>query len=110
LAELLPQYTSIGVAGVHGKTSTTGLMAHVLGGVLPTSYLVGDGTGKGIANSKFFVYEADEYRRHFLAYHPDYMVMTNIDFDHPDYFKDIADVTAAFQTAADQTKKGLFVW
>lgn len=110
LAELLPQYTSIGVAGAHGKTSTTGLMAHVLGGVLPTSYLVGDGTGRGIANSRFFVYEADEYRRHFLAYHPDYMVMTNIDFDHPDYFKDIDDVTAAFQTAADQTRKGLFVW
>ncbi len=71
---------------------------------------MGDGTGRGIANSRFFVYEADEYRRHFLAYHPDYMVMTNIDFDHPDYFKDIDDVTAAFQTAADQTRKGLFVW
>lgn len=110
LGMLLGDYTSIGIAGAHGKTSTTGLMAHVLGGVDTTSFLVGDGTGKGIPDSKFFVYEADEYRRHFLAYHPDYLVMTNIDFDHPDYFKDINDVASAFQTAASQVKKGLFVW
>ena len=43
--------------------------------------------------------EACEYRRHFLAYHPDYAVMTNIDFDHPDYFTDIDDVYNAFQSA-----------
>ena len=103
-------HTSIGVSGTHGKTSTTSLLAHVLGEVAPTSYLIGDGRGKGVADSRFFVYEADEYRRHFLAYHPDYQIMTNIDFDHPDYFKDQDDYTSAFQTAADQTKKALFVW
>lgn len=108
--EIVQAHTSIGVAGTHGKTSTTSLLAHVLGEVAPTSYLIGDGRGKGVADSRFFAYEADEYRRHFLAYHPDYQIMTNIDFDHPDYFKDQADYTSAFQTAADQTKKGLFVW
>ena len=41
---------------------------------------------------------------------PDYQIMTNIDFDHPDYFKDQDDYTSAFQSAADQTKKALFVW
>ena len=108
--EIIKMHTSIGVSGTHGKTSTTGLLAHVLGEAAPTSYLIGDGEGKGVKDSRFFVYEADEYRRHFLAYHPDYQIMTNIDFDHPDYFKDQADYTSAFQTAADQTKKGLFVW
>lgn len=108
--EIIKMHTSIGVAGAHGKTSTTGLLAHVLSEVAPTSYLIGDGEGKGVANSRFFVYEADEYRRHFLAYHPDYQIMTNIDFDHPDYFKNIEDTQAAFQSAAVQTKKGLFVW
>ncbi|MCX0290253.1 UDP-N-acetylmuramate--L-alanine ligase [Lactobacillus kullabergensis] len=108
--EIIKMHTSIGVSGTHGKTSTTGLLAHVLGEAAPTSYLIGDGEGKGVKNSRFFVYEADEYRRHFLAYHPDYQIMTNIDFDHPDYFKDQADYTSAFQTAADQTQKGLFVW
>ena len=108
--EIIKMHTSIGVSGTHGKTSTTGLLAHVLSEAAPTSYLIGDGEGKGVKDSRFFVYEADEYRRHFLAYHPDYQIMTNIDFDHPDYFKDQADYTSAFQTAADQTKKGLFVW
>ena len=108
--EIIKMHTSIGVSGTHGKTSTTGLLAHVLGEAAPTSYLIGDGEGKGVKDSRFFVYEADEYRRHFLAYHPDYQIMTNIDFDHPDYFKDQADYTSAFQTAADQTQKGLFVW
>ena len=108
--EVVQSHTSIGVSGTHGKTSTTSLLAHVLGEVAPTSYLIGDGRGKGVAGSRFFVYEADEYRRHFLAYHPDYQIMTNIDFDHPDYFKDQADYTSAFQSAADQTKKALFVW
>ena len=108
--EIIKMHTSIGVSGTHGKTSTTGLLAHVLGEAAPTSYLIGDGKGKGFKDSRFFVYEADEYRRHFLAYHPDYQIMTNIDFDHPDYFNDQADYTSAFQTAADQTRKGLFVW
>lgn len=108
--EIIKMHTSIGVSGTHGKTSTTGLLAHVLGEAAPTSYLIGDGEGKGVKNSRFFVYEADEYRRHFLAYHPDYQIMTNIDFDHPDYFKDQSDYTSAFQTAAQQTQKGLFVW
>lgn len=108
--EIVQMHTSIGVSGTHGKTSTTSLLSHVLGEVAPTSYLIGDGRGKGVEDSRFFVYEADEYRRHFLAYHPDYQIMTNIDFDHPDYFKDQDDYTSAFQTAADQTKKALFVW
>lgn len=108
--EIVQQYTSIGVAGSHGKTSTTGLLATVLSEAAPTSFLIGDGMGKGVKNSRFFVYEADEYRRHFLAYHPDYQIMTNVDFDHPDYFKDRDDYASAFQTAADQTKKALFVW
>ncbi|CAM3170931.1 UDP-N-acetylmuramate--L-alanine ligase [Lactobacillus bombicola] len=108
--EIIRLHTSIGVSGTHGKTSTTGLLAQVLKTASPTSYLIGDGEGKGVKDSRFFAYEADEYRRHFLAYHPDYQIMTNIDFDHPDYFKDQADYTAAFQTAADQTQKGLFVW
>lgn len=108
--EIVQMHTSIGVSGTHGKTSTTGILACVMGEASPTSYLIGDGEGKGVRNSHFFVYEADEYRRHFLAYHPDYQIMTNIDFDHPDYFKDQNDYTSAFQSAANQTKKALFVW
>lgn len=60
--------------------------------VIKTSFLIGDGTGMGLPESDYFAFEACEYRRHFLSYKPDYAIMTNIDFDHPDYFKDINDV------------------
>lgn len=103
-------HTSIGIAGAHGKTSTTALLAHVLAAVEPTSYLIGDGVGTGNTADRFFVFEADEYRDHFLAYHPDYAIMTNIDFDHPDYFKDIDDVRSSFETYGRQVKKAIFAW
>ncbi|MBU8905223.1 UDP-N-acetylmuramate--L-alanine ligase [Desertibacillus haloalkaliphilus] len=107
LGEFIGQFTSIAITGSHGKTSTTGLLAHVLGAAEPTSYLIGDGTGKGEENSKYFAFEACEYRRHFLNYNPDYCIMTNIDFDHPDYFKDVKDVFAAFQDMAMQVRKAI---
>lgn len=107
LGKWLNQYTSVAVTGSHGKTSTTGLLAHVLDQSLPTSYLIGDGTGKGHEESEHFVFEACEYKRHFLHYEPDYAIITNIDFDHPDYFKDIDDVFDAFQSLANNVKKGI---
>ncbi len=107
LGEWLKQYTSIAVTGAHGKTSTTGLLAHVLYQNYPISYLIGDGTGHGQIDSKYFVFEACEYRRHFLAYQPDYAIMTNIDYDHPDYFTSIDDVFDAFQSMAENVKKGI---
>ncbi|WEV55032.1 UDP-N-acetylmuramate--L-alanine ligase [Leuconostocaceae bacterium ESL0723] len=108
--EQIQQSTSVGVAGAHGKTSTTGLLAHVLKNVAPTSYLIGDGTGRGVPNSQFFVVESDEYRRHFEGYTPDYAILTNIDYDHPDYFTDIDDVTTAFEEFAGHVKKAIFAW
>lgn len=107
LGEYSNRYTSIAITGAHGKTSTTGLMSHVVGGYMPTSYLIGDGTGSGKKDASYFVMEACEYRRHFLAYHPDYAIMTNIDFDHPDYFTSIDDVYDAFQQLALQVNKAI---
>ena len=107
LAQLIQNFTSIGVTGSHGKTSTTGLLAHVLSGIRPTSYLIGDGTGSGNDSAEFFAFEACEYRRHFLAYSPDYAIMLNIDFDHPDYYESIEDVFSAFQSMGEKVKKGI---
>ncbi|MFV0558510.1 MAG: UDP-N-acetylmuramate--L-alanine ligase [Enterococcus sp.] len=110
IGRFIQNYTSIAVTGSHGKTSTTGLLAHMLSGVRPTSYLIGDGTGHGVADAEYFAFEACEYRRHFLAYSPDYAIMTNIDFDHPDYFTSIEDVFSAFQSMASQVKKGILAF
>ncbi|HDG5358538.1 TPA: UDP-N-acetylmuramate--L-alanine ligase [Staphylococcus aureus] len=110
LGQIIDQYTSVAVTGAHGKTSTTGLLSHVMNGDKKTSFLIGDGTGMGLPESDYFAFEACEYRRHFLSYKPDYAIMTNIDFDHPDYFKDINDVFDAFQEMAYNVKKGIIAW
>ena len=104
LAKFMKDYVSIGVTGAHGKTSTTGLLSHVMNGDSKTTYLIGDGTGVGVDESEFFVFEACEYKRHFLSYHPDYAIITNIDFDHPDYYRDLEDVIEAFTAMANQAK------
>ena len=82
----------------------------VLKNITDTSYLIGDGTGRGSANSNYFVFESDEYQRHFMPYHPEYSIITNIDFDHPDYFKSIDDVFDAFNDYAKQVQKALFLY
>ena len=105
IGEKIKNYTSVAITGSHGKTTTTGLLSHVVSNMEPTSYLIGDGTGHGIEEAEYFVLEACEYRRHFLAYKADYSIITNIDFDHPDYYKSIEDVAEAFDSFALQTKK-----
>ncbi|MDU3989350.1 MAG: UDP-N-acetylmuramate--L-alanine ligase, partial [Staphylococcus sp.] len=110
LGQVINQYTSVAVTGAHGKTSTTGLLSHVMNGDKKTSFLIGDGTGMGLPGSDYFAFEACEYRRHFLSYHPDYAIMTNIDYDHPDYFKNIDDVASAFQEMANNVKKAIIAW
>lgn len=110
LGQVINQYTSVAVTGAHGKTSTTGLLSHVMNGDKKTSFLIGDGTGMGLPQSDYFAFEACEYKRHFLSYQPDYAIMTNIDFDHPDYFRDIDDVFDAFQEMAKNVKKGIIAW
>ncbi|HFI0671385.1 TPA: UDP-N-acetylmuramate--L-alanine ligase [Streptococcus suis] len=110
LGEFMKGFTSLGVAGAHGKTSTTGLLAHVMRNITDTSFLIGDGTGRGSANAQYFVFESDEYERHFAPYYPEYSIITNIDFDHPDYFTSLEDVFNAFDDYAKQVKKGLFVY
>lgn len=110
LGDFMRSFTSFGVAGAHGKTSTTGLLSHVMSNITDTSYLIGDGTGRGSEQANFFVFESDEYERHFMPYHPEYSIITNIDFDHPDYFTGIDDVFNAFNDYAKQVTKGLFVY
>ncbi|TCP32038.1 UDP-N-acetylmuramate--L-alanine ligase [Scopulibacillus darangshiensis] len=107
LDQLVKKYQSVAVTGTHGKTSTTGLLAHVFGGFEPISYLIGDGTGAGNKDSKYFVFESCEYKRHFLSYDPDYCIITNIDFDHSDYYKGLDDVVDAFQEMALKVKKAI---
>ena len=104
LGKLLSEVPSIAVTGAHGKTTTTTMASNIFKHNHVTSYLIGDGTGHGEKHSEFMIAEACEYYRHFLAYHPDYAIVTNIDFDHPDYFNDEHDMFDAFQSFVNQVK------
>ena len=104
LGEIIGENKSIAVTGAHGKTTTTTMMSNLFKNSYTTSYLIGDGTGIGHKTSDYFIAEACEYRRHFLHYKPNFAVVTNIDFDHPDYFKDEMDMFDAFQSFVNQVK------
>lgn len=92
---------SIAVAGTHGKTTTTKMLCHVLE---DASYIIGDGEGK-YTDSNLFIYEACEYKEHFLRYNPDIIVCTNIDYDHVDYYKSKEEYKEAFDKFFKKTDK-----
>lgn len=105
VGSLTKKFKTICVAGCHGKTTTSSMLAHVLDGIKGANYLIGDGTGSANIENEYFVLEACEYRRHFLSYTPTYAIITNIDLDHVDYFKDINDVIDAYQEYANKAEK-----
>lgn len=102
LAEMTRGSKLIAVAGSHGKTTTTAMLALLLSdaGLDPTAVIGGEVPqlgGNAIAgNSDLFVIEADEYDYAFLGLEPKIAVVTNIEHDHPDLFTDLAAVRAAF--------------
>jgi len=105
VGKLTDMFKTICVCGCHGKTTTTTMLSVGLGNELKMNYLIGDGTGFANKDNVFFALESCEYQRHFLAYNPYYTIITNIDLDHVDYFKDIDDVIDAYTEFANKTKK-----
>lgn len=110
LGELMKNYRTVCVSGSHGKTTTTGMLSCMLNQWMPTGYLIGDGTGKISAESENMVVEACEFRRHFLAYHPDYAIITNVEIDHVDYFTSEEDYSLAYEQFAENVKHALAVF
>ena len=93
---------SICIAGTHGKTTTTSMMSHVLlrCGCDPTIMLGGEldaiGGNMRLGDSAYFLTEACEYHGSFLEFFPRIAVVTNVDADHLDYFKDLDHIKQAF--------------
>lgn len=109
VGKLTHEFKTICIAGCHGKTTTTNMLSVALK-TRGVSYLIGDGTGYGNKQSKYFALESCEYQRHFLAYLPYYAVITNIDLDHVDYFKDINDVIDAYTSYANNATKKIIAY
>ena len=102
--ELTKDKKLIAISGCHGKTTTT-TMTSTLFENIGISYLIGDGTGHADKNNEYFALEACEFKRHFLSYHPYYSVITNVELDHTDYYKDLNDVKDAFTSFANLARK-----
>ncbi len=105
VGKLTEMFKTITIAGCHGKTTTTAMLSHVLDNITGCNYLIGDGTGHATKDNTYFALEACEYKRHFLSYHPYYAIITNIELDHIDYYKDIDDVISAYQEYARLAEK-----
>ena len=102
---------TIAISGTHGKTTTTAMIAKILidakkdPSVIVGSLLMENKSNLVIGKSDFFVIEACEYERSFLNIKPKILVITNIESDHLDYYKDLADIKSAFQELSAQSEK-----
>lgn len=104
IAEITNNTKLVAVCGCHGKTTTTTMLKTVLE-PFGVNYLIGDGTGYAKRGNEYFALEACEYKRHFLAYNPYYTIVTNIELDHTDYYKDLDDVMDAFNEFVSKARK-----
>jgi UDP-N-acetylmuramate--alanine ligase len=108
LAELMRLKYGIAIAGMHGKTTTTSMVASVLGaGGLDPTVVVGGrvdalGSNAKLGASQFLVAEADESDRSFLKLSPILAIVTNLDREHMDTYRDMPDVEEAFVTFMDK--------
>ncbi len=108
LAELMRLKYGIAVAGMHGKTTTTSMVASVLtaGGLDPTVVVGGRvdalGSNARLGSTQYLVAEADESDRSFLKLSPILAIVTNLDREHMDTYRDMADVEQSFLTFMDK--------
>lgn len=108
LAELMRLKYSIAVAGAHGKTSTTSIIASMLeaGGMDPTvvigGKLKGTGSNAVLGQGDYIVAEADESDGSFLKFSPTIAVVTNIDREHLDFYRDLDDIKEVFASFIDK--------
>lgn len=109
LAEVMRLKYGVGVAGTHGKTTTTSMISLVLmvGGLDPTVIVGGKLSGLGGTNARlgkgeFIVVEADEFDRSFLSITPTIAVLTTLETDHLDCYRDLEDIKSAFIQFAEK--------
>jgi UDP-N-acetylmuramate--alanine ligase len=107
LGQLMTDKIGIAVAGTHGKTTTTAMIAWVLTQLdRDPSFIVGStlkdlGVNAHAGQGNTFVIEADEYDRMFLGLKPRIEIVTNLEHDHPDCYPTFEDMIAAFETFVD---------
>lgn len=103
LAELITGSRSVAIAGTHGKTTTTHMTGQVLtaAGYDPT-VLVGDGASTRVGGGGWLVAEADESDGSLVLHRPSHAIVTNLELDHPDHYRDLAAVRSVFERFISQ--------
>jgi UDP-N-acetylmuramate--alanine ligase len=116
LGDLMQSYRGVAVSGTHGKTTTTAMTTWILSRAgLEPNFVVGGkvpllGGSSGVGEGNIFVAEACEYRRSFLNLVPEVAIINNIEEDHLDYYKDLAEIIDTFGEFASRIpKKGLLI-
>lgn len=105
MGDVIDEFSTVGVSGTHGKTTTSSIIRHLLENTVGCNYFIGAGDGHATKENKYYVVESDEFNRHFTAYHPTYSIITNIEAEHLECYKDIDDIRSTFEIFANQTKK-----
>jgi len=104
VGDITKMFTTIGISGTHGKTTTSLLISNIFNNTIGCNYFVGDGTGHANKNNKFFVIESDEFNKHFLAYSPTIAIITNIELDHVEcYPGGIEEIRDTFKKFGDKS-------
>ncbi len=110
IGDLTRQFYTICVSGTHGKTTTSSLIKHVLENSFGCNYFIGAGEGYANKENKYFVLESDEFNRHFLEYTPSETIITNIELEHTECYKDLDDIKKTFLQFADKTLNTIYVY
>ncbi len=116
LSQLLEDKKVVAIAGSHGKTTTTALVSYILrsSGIDSASFFGGVSLNYDQyawwGNDALFVVETDESDGTFTKYHPSYSVITNIDQEHMNFYKDKKSLNSAFKKFAANTKDKIFIW
>ena len=103
MGDLTKKFKTIGVSGTHGKTSTSSMIKHVLENTVGCNYFIGSGDGFASEKNQYYVVESDEFNRHFTTYHSKYSVITNIEKEHMECYRDITDIRNTFEIFANNT-------
>lgn len=104
LGKLSLEFKTIAVSGTHGKTTTSTMISHILKDSIGCNYFIGDGTGFANEKNELFVLESCEYQKHFLSYTPYYAIITNIELEHTECYKDINEIISTFEEFANKAK------
>ena len=104
MGDVIDMFESIGVSGTHGKTTTSSIIRHILEHSVGCNYFIGAGDGHATKDNKYFVVESDEFNKHFLHYKPTYSIITYIEEEHMECYRDLDDIKESFTKFANQTK------